>query len=84
MSNSNIQNNYIDFKVNGRLFPLWVLQNLKKYKLKPIIKVAGEDPCKKSSNDEVLEIRQYQQFTGAYLDYRSPYKNILLYHGLGS
>ena len=84
MSNSNIQNNFIDFKVNGRLFPLWVLQNLKKYKLKPIIKVAGEDPCKKSSNDEVLEIRQYQQFTGSYLDYKSPYKNILLYHGLGS
>lgn len=29
---------YPDLKVNGRLFPLWVLQNFKKYKLDPILK----------------------------------------------
>jgi hypothetical protein len=83
MSNSSTQN-YIDFKVNGRLFPLWILYNFKKYNLKPIVKIPGQDPCKTSDNDEVLELRAYQKFIGAYLDYRSPYKDILLYHGLGS
>lgn len=83
MSNSSTQN-YIDFKVNGRLFPLWILYNFKKYNLKPIVKIPGQDPCKTSDNDEVLELRSYQKFIGAYLDYRSPYKDILLYHGLGS
>jgi S-DNA-T family DNA segregation ATPase FtsK/SpoIIIE len=27
------QNKYIDLKINGRLFPTWVLANFKKYKL---------------------------------------------------
>jgi superfamily II DNA or RNA helicase len=83
MSNSSTQN-YIDFKVNGRLFPLWILYNFKKYNLKPIVKIPGQDPCKTSDKDEVLELRSYQKFIGAYLDYRSPYRDILLYHGLGS
>ena len=84
MTSSIVQSNYIDFKINGRLFPLWVLQNLKKYKLKPIVKVEGQDPCQKTQATEELVIRDYQKFAGIYLDYRSPYKNILLYHGLGS
>ena len=83
MSYSNTQN-YIDFKVNGRLFPLWILYNFKKYKLKPIVKIPGEDPCNISDKDEIFELREYQKFIGSYLDYRSPYHDILLYHGLGS
>jgi len=83
MSYSNTQN-YIDFKVDGRLFPLWILYNFKKYKLKPIVKIPGEDPCNISEKDEVHELREYQKFIGSYLDYKSPYRDILLYHGLGS
>jgi superfamily II DNA or RNA helicase len=83
MSNPTTQN-YIDLKVNGRMFPLWILQNFKKYKLKPIVKIAGQDPCNISNKEEIFELREYQQFIGAYLDYRSPYHDILLYHGLGS
>ena len=30
------------------------------------------------------ELRKYQQFIGSYLDYRSPFRDILIYHGLGS
>ena len=81
---SDSQNNYINLTINGKLFPLWILQNFKKYKLNPIIKVEGEDPCKMKTEDQILELREYQKFVGAYLDYRSPYKSILLYHGLGS
>jgi len=74
---------YIDLKINGRLFPSWVLANFKHYKLADMLKVSGddEDPCFKKSK---LELRRYQQFLSKYLDFHSPYKNILVYHGLGS
>ena len=35
-------------------------------------------------NKTKLELRKYQEFIGSYLDYKSPYHDILLYHGLGS
>jgi len=75
---------YPNFKINGRLFPLWILKNFKKYKLDPIIKKEGEDPCNMSTPSGLKELRKYQQFIGAYLDYRSPYHDILVYHGLGA
>jgi hypothetical protein len=75
---------YPDFKINGRLFPLWILHNFKKYKLDPIVRKEGEDPCIINTPDNVKELRKYQAFAASYLDYRSPYTDILLYHGLGS
>ena len=81
MSENNI---YPDLKINGRLFPLWILKNFKKYKLDPIIKKEGEDPCNVSTPSGIKELRKYQKFVGSYLDYRSPFKDILVYHGLGS
>lgn len=70
---------YIDLKINGRLFPTWVLANFKKYKLPEIMQ--DDDPCNKNTK---LELRKYQIFLSKFLDYNSPYKNILIYHGLGS
>ena len=81
MTENNI---YPDFKINGKIFPLWILKNFKKYKLDPIIKVEGEDPCNITTLSGIKELRKYQQFIGSYLDYRSPYQDILIYHGLGS
>ena len=72
---------YVNLKVNGRLFPSWLLLNFKKYKLPDVLQIEGDDPCKRTTK---LELRKYQEFLSAYLDYRSPYKEILLYHGLGS
>ena len=80
MSN-NRNKRYIDFKVNGRLFPSWILKNFKRYKLPEVFRKDGEDPC---SVKEKLELRKYQEFVGQYLDYKSPYRDILVYHGLGS
>ena len=80
----NENNTYPIFNTNGRLFPLWILKNFKKYKLDPIIKKEGEDPCNTTTLSGVKELRKYQSFIGSYLDYRSPYKDILIYHGLGS
>nr|QBK88475.1 MAG: DEAD/SNF2-like helicase [Mimivirus LCMiAC01] len=80
---------YIDLKINGRLFPSWLLANFKKYKLQEIVRKAGEDPCIIRKN-KLLEktayqkLTRYQQFISQYLDFKSPYRDILIYHGLGS
>jgi len=76
------QNSYIDLKTNGRLFPSWILKNFSKYKLPDIMKKDDVDPCVRP--DEKLEMRKYQEFLTKYLDYNSPYRDILVYHGLGS
>ena len=75
------QNKYINLQLTGRLFPTWILTNFKRYKL-PEIFLDGSDPC----NDTKMkkELRKYQEFLGGYLDYKSPYRDILIYHGLGS
>ena len=39
---------------------------------------------KDASGEYKLEIKKYQEFVGKYLDYRSPYRNCLLFHFLGS
>jgi superfamily II DNA or RNA helicase len=72
---------YVNLKINGRLFPTWILANFNRYKL-PEIFLDGSDPC----NDKKIgaELRKYQEFLGKYLDYNSPYRDILIYHGLGS
>lgn len=75
------KNAYPNFKINGRLFPVWILKNFAKYKLPEIIRKDDEDPCQIKTK---LELRKYQEFIGSYLDYKSPYHDILLYHGLGS
>jgi len=72
---------YLNLKINGRLFPTWLLANFNKYKL-PEIFLDGSDPC---NNVKIgSELRKYQEFLGKYLDYNSPYRDILIYHGLGS
>ena len=75
---------YPILKINGRLFPLWILKNFKKYKLDPILKIEGQDPCNTGNPSGIKELRKYQTFVGSYLDYRSPFRDILIYHGLGS
>ena len=77
----NEKNIYPNLKINGRLFPIWILKNFAKYKLPEIIRKDDEDPCQIKTK---IELRKYQEFIGAYLDYKSPYHDILLYHGLGS
>lgn len=72
---------YPDLTSSGRIFPSWIMKNFKKYKLPEVITKEGEDPC---DVDLKFELRKYQEFASQYLDYRSPYTNILIYHGLGS
>ena len=77
---------YIDFKINGRMFPSWINMNFRKSKLEDIFRQSNADPCKKQEGDKELqvEMRKYQVFLTQFLDFRSPYHDILVYHGLGS
>ena len=76
MSNTNII-----LEQNGRLFPVWVMHNFKKYLLPEIIRKDGDDPC----NDKIIEgLTLYQSFVGQFLNYQSPFKDLLIYHGVGS
>jgi superfamily II DNA or RNA helicase len=78
---NNMSAKYIDLKINGRLFPSWVLANFKDSKL-PEIMQTEEDPC--NIRQTKFNLKKYQEFLSKYLDYRSPYHDILIYHGLGS
>ena len=80
-STDNKGEQYIDLKNNGRLFPLWVLRNFKKYKLPEMFINESADMC---NGTVKLELRKYQMFIEKYLGPKSPYNEILLYHGLGS
>lgn len=71
---------YVDLTINGRLFPTWIMANFKKFKL-PTLVVGEDDACLRKTTDD---LRQYQSFLLKYLDYRSPFKDILVYHGLGT
>ena len=55
----------------------------------PLVTLFGLFNISGWSNDKELEklvkeLTVYQKFIGQYLNYRSPFKDILLYHGLGS
>lgn len=79
------RNRYIDLKINGKLFPSFILKNFKKYKLEELLIQAGIDPCAPKPNQKIRrELKKYQIFITKYMDYRSPYRAILIYHGLGS
>ena len=73
---------FINLQVNGRLFPSWVMQNFKKFYIEQIKRDIGSDPC--AVGEGKLTLRKYQEFVGKFMDYQSPYKSIMLYHGLGS
>lgn len=68
-------------EVNGRVFPSWVMENFKKYILPEVIRKEGEDPCNEKRPNKVT---LYQEFVGQFLNYQSPFKDMLVYHGVGA
>ena len=71
----------IHLEQNGRLFPLWVMKNFKQYILPEIISKEGDDPCNEK-REKGLTL--YQQFVGQFLNYQSPFRDMLIYHGVGA
>lgn len=88
MSKQDKLDNYISLTQSGRLFPSFVSKNYKAYKLDEMLKRSNEDPCSPKEREHMkelkLELRKYQLFISQFMDYRSIYKSLLLYHGLGS
>ena len=72
-------NTIFNFLTNGRIFPIWILQHFKEYKL-DILNDLDIDPCKKK---QVLELELYKKFIGEYIN-KTNMKDILIYHGLGT
>lgn len=72
---------YVNLKSDGKLFPSWVLKNFDRFKL-PELFLDESDPCNQTKTKS--EIRKYQEFLSRFLNYNSPYRDILIYHGLGS
>ena len=73
----------INLEVNGRIFPSWVLKNFKKFTLPEIFTKDGEDPCNDNLQSEQT-LTMYQRFIGQFLNYRSPFSDLLIFHGVGS
>ena len=71
----------LNLETNGRLFPSWLLLNFKNYEIPEILRKEDDDPCNETI---VKELTVYQKFLGQFLNYRSPFKDVLVYHGLGS
>jgi superfamily II DNA or RNA helicase len=77
--------NYILPNTNlGVLYPSWVASNYKKYKVEKTPFDPNDDLCSKvdKSKGEIVA-RPYQKFLQKYLRYESPFRSILIYHGLG-
>ena len=77
---------YIDLKVNGRLFPLWIMRNMKNYKLPEFNSPEGYASDTQITNQEntIMTLKKYQAFIGQILTYKSKQKNALIYHDLGA
>ena len=71
----------INLEQNGIIFPNWVMSNFKKFILPEIINKEGSDPC---NEQRVEEVTTYQKFVGQYLNFQSPFKDMLIYHGVGA
>ena len=78
--------NYPVLTQSGRFFPSWISASYRKFKLEEALKIAGQDPCRPKEGTKELkqELRKYQLFISQFLDYKSIYRTILLFHGLGS
>lgn len=74
-------NNYIDLQLDGKLFPSFILKNFKEFQI--TINKDEEVSCDNKGSKE-QKLREYQAIIGKYMDYNSPYRDILLYHNVGS
>ena len=80
----NIEDEYIIPESNiGILFPSWILNKYKQFKLTNEDQKPKKDKEKKNREIIKYEGRKYQKFISQFIHYNSPHRAILLYHGLG-
>ena len=86
MASSTISSNHILPDSNlGTLFFNWLNTNYKKYRALPPSKT-NKDDCNELAafKKEEFKFRKHQEFVAHFLNYKSPFNCLLLYHGLGS
>lgn len=66
---------------SGKLFPLWIMKKFKDFHLEEIVDDPTTDPC---SLKIKKELKEYQVFIAKFLEYNSPFHDILIFHGLGT
>jgi len=71
---------------NRRGFKPFVIQTFKQYMLPPLTEDPDPETCTKAAKASTKELKtfQYQAFVRDYLQRASPYRGLLVYHGLGS
>ena len=71
---------------NRKLFKEFIQMAYQPYKLLPLPPLPDPDACAKSVAESKTRLKmfEYQKFVRDYIQYASPYRGILVYHGLGS
>lgn len=71
---------------NRRAFKQFIIQAYREYRLPPVSDIPDPDACKKAAEASKAEVKtfSYQAFVRDYIQRPSPYRGILVYHGLGS
>jgi len=71
---------------NRRAFKEFIIQSYWRYKLKDVPAIPDPDACAKAAEASKKEVKTfaYQSFVRDYMQRPSPYRGVLVYHGLGS
>lgn len=69
---------------NRRAFTDFIYDTFEPFKLPPLPKEPDPNACMTVMQSDRAEMYKYQQFIREYMTWQSPYRGILVYHGLGS
>lgn len=71
---------------NRKYFKEFIFQSYYRYKLKDVPAIPDPDACAKAAEASKKEVKTfaYQSFVRDYIQRPSPYRGVLVYHGLGS
>ena len=71
---------------NRRAFKQFIIQTYRKYQLPKLDAIPDPDACAKAAASSKKEVKAfaYQSFVRDYIQKPSPYRGVLVYHGLGS
>ena len=70
--------------VTRRGFNQFILQAYRRYKLPKLPDIPDPDACAKAASSSEVKSFAYQAFVRDYIQRASPYRGVLVYHGLGS
>jgi len=71
---------------NRRAFKDFIIQSYRRYQLPPISAVPNPNACAEAAAASKTQVKAfaYQEFVRDYIQKPSPYRGVLVYHGLGS